>query len=125
MGGRYRALLIGNSTYLADEHNLQPLKGPVKDIAVLNRALVDADNGLFSKNRPRARMALVAVASGSRVTSTSSCRYVREIVLGRLRHWCLIHPADRFGSRGACALGQTQIAVAVHAALRYLLACFA
>jgi Caspase domain len=47
MGGRYRALLIGNSTYLADEHNLQPLKGPVKDIAVLNRALVDRDSGLF------------------------------------------------------------------------------
>ena len=38
MAGRYRALLIGNSTYPADEHNLQALKGPVKDIAVLNRA---------------------------------------------------------------------------------------
>ena len=47
VGGRYRALLIGNSTYLADEHNLQTLKGPVKDIAVLNRALVDPDTGLF------------------------------------------------------------------------------
>ena len=47
MGGRYRALLIGNSTYLADEHNLQQLKGPIKDIAVLNRALVDRDTGLF------------------------------------------------------------------------------
>lgn len=47
MGGRYRALLIGNSTYLADEHNLQPLKGPVKDIAVLNRALVDREAGMF------------------------------------------------------------------------------
>ena len=38
MAGRYRALLIGNSSYPADEHNLQTLKGPVKDIAVLNRA---------------------------------------------------------------------------------------
>jgi caspase domain-containing protein len=47
MAGRYRALLIGNSTYPADEHNLQTLKGPVKDIAVLNRALVDRDAGLF------------------------------------------------------------------------------
>lgn len=47
MAGRYRALLIGNSTYPADEHNLQTLKGPVKDIAVLNRALVDRDTGLF------------------------------------------------------------------------------
>jgi Caspase domain len=48
MVGRYRALLIGNSTYPADEHNLQTLKGPVKDIAALNRALVDPDTGLFA-----------------------------------------------------------------------------
>jgi Caspase domain len=46
--GRYRALLIGNSTYPADEHNLQALKGPVKDIAVLNRALIDPGTGLFA-----------------------------------------------------------------------------
>jgi hypothetical protein len=44
---RYRALLIGNSTYLTDEHNLQALKGPVKDIAALNRALIDPRSGLF------------------------------------------------------------------------------
>ncbi|SOD71037.1 caspase domain-containing protein [Jatrophihabitans sp. GAS493] len=48
MAGRYRALLIGNSTYPADEHNLQTLKGPVKDIAALNRALVDRTTGLFA-----------------------------------------------------------------------------
>ena len=48
MAGRYRALLIGNSTYPADEHNLQTLKGPVKDIAVLNRALIDPGAGLFA-----------------------------------------------------------------------------
>ncbi|MCA2214025.1 caspase family protein [Jidongwangia harbinensis] len=48
MAGRYRALLIGNSTYPADEHNLQPLRGPVKDIAALHRALVDRDTGLFA-----------------------------------------------------------------------------
>jgi hypothetical protein len=47
MAGRYRALLIGNSTYPADEHNLQTLKGPVKDIAALNRALADPGTGLF------------------------------------------------------------------------------
>jgi len=47
MASRYRALLIGNSTYPADEHNLQTLKGPVKDIAVLNRALADPAAGLF------------------------------------------------------------------------------
>jgi hypothetical protein len=44
---RYRALLIGNSTYPIDEHNLQTLKGPVKDIAALNRALIDPGTGLF------------------------------------------------------------------------------
>ncbi|GLY93963.1 caspase family protein [Actinoplanes sp. NBRC 103695] len=48
MGGRYRALLIGNSTYPADEHNLQTLKGPIKDIAALNRALVDRRTGMFA-----------------------------------------------------------------------------
>ena len=48
MAGRYRALLIGNSSYPADEHNLQTLKGPVKDIAALNRALIDPGTGLFA-----------------------------------------------------------------------------
>ncbi len=48
MAGRYRALLIGNSSYPADEHNLQTLRGPVKDIAALNRALVDPGTGLFA-----------------------------------------------------------------------------
>jgi hypothetical protein len=48
MAGRYRALLIGNSTYPADEHNLQALKGPVKDIAAVNRALIDPGAGLFA-----------------------------------------------------------------------------
>src|SRR5262252_3978519 len=48
MAGRHRALLIGNSTYPADEHNLQTLKGPVKDIAALNRALIDPGTGLFA-----------------------------------------------------------------------------
>jgi hypothetical protein len=47
VAGKYRALLIGNSTYPVDEHNLQPLRGPVKDIAALNRALIDGDTGLF------------------------------------------------------------------------------
>jgi hypothetical protein len=48
MVGRYRALLIGNSTYPADEHNLQTLRGPIKDIAAVNRALIDKDTGLFA-----------------------------------------------------------------------------
>jgi len=48
MVGRYRALLIGNSTYPADEHNLQPLRGPIKDIVAVSRALIDTDTGLFA-----------------------------------------------------------------------------
>jgi hypothetical protein len=48
VAGRYRALLIGNSSYPADEHNLQTLRGPVKDIAALNRALIDPGTGLFA-----------------------------------------------------------------------------
>ena len=50
MAGRYRALLIGNSTYPADEHNLQPLKGPARDIAALGRAMTDSATGLFTED---------------------------------------------------------------------------
>jgi uncharacterized caspase-like protein len=48
VASRYRALLIGNSTYPADEHNLPPLKGPARDIAALRDALVDPATGLFA-----------------------------------------------------------------------------
>ena len=44
MVARYRALLIGNSTYPADEHNLQQLRGPIKDIA----AVMAADPAAFT-----------------------------------------------------------------------------
>jgi Caspase domain len=64
--GRYRALLIGNSTYPADEHNLQPLKGPVKDIAALNRALIDPGSGLFAD----ADVTLLPEATSSRAIRT-------------------------------------------------------
>src|SRR5580692_8297153 len=63
VASRYRALLIGNSTYPADEHNLQALKGPVKDIAVLNRALADPATGLFAD----VDVALLPEATSSRV----------------------------------------------------------
>ena len=66
MAGRYRALLIGNSTYPADEHNLQTLKGPVKDIAVLNRALIDPETGLFAD----VDVALLPEATSSRAIRT-------------------------------------------------------
>ena len=48
MASRYRALLIGNSTYPADEHNLPPLKGPARDITALRDAMADPATGLFA-----------------------------------------------------------------------------
>jgi hypothetical protein len=68
MAGKYRALLIGNSTYPADDHNLQSLKGPVKDIAALNRALVDRDTGLFADGD----VTLLAEASSTRALRAMS-----------------------------------------------------
>jgi sugar lactone lactonase YvrE len=47
-GGRYRALLVGNSTYPLDSQNLQPLEGPVNDIALMRDALTDPEAGLFA-----------------------------------------------------------------------------
>ncbi|MFP5319337.1 MAG: caspase domain-containing protein [Acidimicrobiia bacterium] len=52
MGG-YRALLIGNSSFPADPHNLRPLTGPVNDIAVLRAALTDPAVGLFEPESVR------------------------------------------------------------------------
>lgn len=51
-----------NSTYPADAHNLQTLKGPVKDIAALNRALADPATGLFAD----ADVALLPEATSAR-----------------------------------------------------------
>jgi Caspase domain len=62
VASRYRALLIGNSTYPADEHNLQTLKGPVKDIATLNRGLIEPGAGLFDDTD----VTLLAEATSSR-----------------------------------------------------------
>jgi ribosomal protein L7/L12 len=45
--GVYRALLIGNSTFPDDRHNLFELKGPVNDLPLLRAALTDPDVGLF------------------------------------------------------------------------------
>ena len=50
MAGKYRALLIGNSTYPADEHNLQVLRGPVKDIAALKDT-----SGMVTEPTPRVK----------------------------------------------------------------------
>jgi hypothetical protein len=43
----YKALLIGNSEFTDDPHNLPPLKGPVNDPALLLDALTDRELGLF------------------------------------------------------------------------------
>lgn len=45
--GTYRALLIGNSSFPADPHNLQELAGPVNDVAALRAVLSDDGVGLF------------------------------------------------------------------------------
>ncbi|GAA2609932.1 caspase, EACC1-associated type [Paractinoplanes durhamensis] len=47
MADRYRAILIGNSSYPVDEHNLPPLIGPRNDIVALRDALQDPGQGLF------------------------------------------------------------------------------
>ncbi|MCA1845989.1 MAG: caspase family protein [Actinobacteria bacterium] len=49
----YRALLIANSSFPADPHNLQPLVGPVNDVAVLRAALADPGVGLFEPESVR------------------------------------------------------------------------
>ncbi|MGH9222690.1 MAG: caspase family protein [Acidimicrobiales bacterium] len=50
---RYRALLIGNSTFPADANNLQTLEGPVNDVALLRGALTDRVAGLFDADSVR------------------------------------------------------------------------
>ena len=80
MAGQYRALLIGNSTYPADMHNLQPLKGPVKDIAALHHALVDREAGLFA-NRDVTLLAEVDSARAIRALGKFFREAAREDVL--------------------------------------------
>jgi Caspase domain len=49
----YRALLIGNSTFPEDPHNLPELRGPVNDIALLRGALTDSRFGMFEPDKVR------------------------------------------------------------------------
>src|SRR6266511_2549816 len=51
--GVYRALLIGNSMFPKDPHNLFELKGPSNDLALLSAALVHRASGLFAKKDVR------------------------------------------------------------------------
>ncbi|MFX0200702.1 MAG: caspase family protein [Candidatus Hodarchaeota archaeon] len=43
----YKALLVGNSIFEKDPHNLPTLKGPPNDLKILEEALVDKDIGLY------------------------------------------------------------------------------
>jgi hypothetical protein len=47
MASSYRALLISNSEFPEDPHNLFPLQGPVNDSPLLRDALTDRELGLF------------------------------------------------------------------------------
>lgn len=49
----YRALLIGNSSYDEDPHNLPPLNGPVNDLPLLHGALTHERYGLFRPENVR------------------------------------------------------------------------
>jgi Caspase domain len=49
----YRALLIGNSIFPEDPHNLPELRGPVNDIALLRGALTDRRFGMFEPDNVR------------------------------------------------------------------------
>jgi hypothetical protein len=49
----YRALLIGNSTFPGDPHNLPDLEGPRNDPALLREALCDHRYGLFRTDSVR------------------------------------------------------------------------
>jgi hypothetical protein len=45
--GACRALLVGNSTFPEDPHNLTELRGPVNDLPLLRDALTDSELGIF------------------------------------------------------------------------------
>jgi hypothetical protein len=49
----YRALLVGNSTFPSDPHNLPDLEGPRNDPALLRDALCDDRYGLFKSDNVR------------------------------------------------------------------------
>ena len=52
-GDAYKALLIANSTYPNDAHNLPDLEGPRNDPALLRDALSDDRYGLFPSHSVR------------------------------------------------------------------------
>ncbi|CAH8283283.1 caspase domain-containing protein [Mariniflexile fucanivorans] len=50
MSVTYKAILVGNSEFPEDPHELLKLNGPVNDVELLKRALCDSDKGLFEEN---------------------------------------------------------------------------
>lgn len=48
-----KALLVGNSTFPEDPHNLPDLKGPINDLPLLFDALTDAELGVFEQRHIR------------------------------------------------------------------------
>jgi hypothetical protein len=53
MPSSYKALLVSNSDFPSDQHNLFPLQGPVNDAPLLRDALTDRHLGLFAPNDVR------------------------------------------------------------------------
>ncbi|MGH9268319.1 MAG: caspase, EACC1-associated type, partial [Acidimicrobiales bacterium] len=48
-----KALLVGNSVFEEDPHNLPELKGPINDLALMRDALTDPELGLFAADQVR------------------------------------------------------------------------
>ena len=78
----YRALLIANSVFPADSHNLLALEGPRSDPAVLREALCDERIGLFNPDNIRLvneraeseiRVEIDELFSAPRIETLSSC----------------------------------------------------
>lgn len=46
----YKGLLVGNSEFPDDPHNLLSLKGPLNDVRLLKKALCDPEMGLYSEH---------------------------------------------------------------------------
>ncbi|WP_418604121.1 caspase family protein [Hwangdonia sp.] len=49
MSVTYKAILIGNSEYPEDPHELKKLNGPVNDVKILKQALCNPEKGLFKE----------------------------------------------------------------------------
>jgi hypothetical protein len=69
----YHALLIANSTFPADGHNLPDLEGPRNDPSLLREALCDRTAGLFLPDQVRV---------ATERTTSEVLREVEDLLLG-------------------------------------------